>query len=196
MRLVFGETWQPIVPLVQWLSLPATVLPFYNSMSWLFIARARHRELFWLSLATTPIVVLGFILGVSHGPLGVCIAAAMMFTVPLPLATLYLAHSSAGISLGQTLAPAAKIVSACAVAALCVMFAARFAGPYCSDWRVILAMKAAIGGGIYVIVIHRLGLTRDLPWRTDSSHRTPEAHLHRSAKESPDRGTCRFSFDR
>jgi PST family polysaccharide transporter len=66
-RLIYGPAWGPVAPLLAWLALPAIALPIYHTMSWLFLAAGKARPMFIQSVLVTPVVVLGFFLGVRWG---------------------------------------------------------------------------------------------------------------------------------
>ncbi len=90
-HLIYGSAWAPVVPILIVLSFPAAVLPVYQTMSWLFIAMGKSRQLFFLTLVLTPIVATAYCIAIKWGAVGIATAAACLFTVPFPLITLYCA---------------------------------------------------------------------------------------------------------
>jgi O-antigen/teichoic acid export membrane protein len=148
--ILYGRRWGPVVPLLYWLSLPALVLPIYTSMGWIFIAVGKGRQMFFLSLITTPIVLAAYWIGISWGAWGIAVAAAALFTIPLPWFSLYCAHRAADISLRQTLHGVLPICVASVGMAAAAVTAGSFVAWQGGHWLLVLATKLCIGTSVYL----------------------------------------------
>jgi PST family polysaccharide transporter len=150
-RLIYGPAWAPVVPILVVLSFPATVLPVYQTMSWLFIAVGKSRQMFFLTLGLTPIVAAAYCIGIRWGGVGIAAAAACLFTVPFPLIALYCAHRAAGIKLRDTLIPLLPILGCGALAALAGLGAGQLCHQANAHWLVTFAVKLFAGGVTYFL---------------------------------------------
>lgn len=164
--VLYGPAWQEVIPLLVWLSFPATILPIYNTAPWLFIATGKSREFFWLSLILTPIVAVAYFLVVQSGPLHVTFARCLLFTVPIPLATLYWSHRSTGIDFRETCKTIWPVLVSCVCAVLGATLAGQALALVTSLPIVSLLAKAVAGGLVYLgsarILMVRLPLYRRL----------------------------------
>lgn len=156
-RLVYGLRWAPVIPLLIWLSLPALVLPLTQTIGWLFIASGKVRQMFFLSLSTLPVVAITYYAAVQWGgAIGVAMAVAMLNSIPVPLFTMYCAHSAAGMSMWRTLKTVSPVFLACLVSAagsLAVGYVSALYGMY---WLVVLALKLAVFGSLYLWITAKL----------------------------------------
>ena len=141
-RMVYGRGWEPVVPILYWLSLPGIVLPVYTTMGWLYLAAGKARDMFLQAVVATALAGAAFSWGVRWGSLGVACAAAALFTIPLPLASLYLAHRAARIEFGPTLRSIHPIFLASLVAAAGGCAAGWIASSLGICWQAALVGKA------------------------------------------------------
>jgi len=120
-RLVYGDGWMPVVPLLMWLSIAAVTQPVYNTTGWLFTASGQARAYLWLTAVNT--VVLGgvFLLTVPYGILVLAAGYGITMGLVIPLPALWYAHRVARIPLWATLRTLAPVAGLNLGMALCVV---------------------------------------------------------------------------
>src|SRR5205823_3121178 len=82
--LVFlGPKWHEAATIFRLLAPAILVFAFTNPFSWLMLASGRAGQNAWICLAVTPVLVVGYALGLSHGAVGVAVgfSAAMAVCV-------------------------------------------------------------------------------------------------------------------
>jgi PST family polysaccharide transporter len=85
-RVVLGANWMEAAPIFRLLAPTAVVFALANPLSWLVMSTGRVRRALCISAATTPVVILGIVLGLSHGPLGVALGYSVaMVLVVIPI---------------------------------------------------------------------------------------------------------------
>jgi O-antigen/teichoic acid export membrane protein len=149
-HVLYGPAWKAVVPLLAWLSIPATVLPIYNTAPWLFISTGKSREFFWLSLILTPVAVAAYSLAVTGGLLNIALARVALFTVPFPLATLYYAHRTTGIDFSQTYKAVTPILVSCIAAVVAAVMGGKAITLVVHSPVASLLTKAIVGGFTYL----------------------------------------------
>ena len=86
-RIVLGAKWMAAAPIFRLLAPVALVFAVANPLSWLVSSMGRMGRLLSISVATTPLVILGILLGLSHGPKGVALGySSAMTLVLIPIA--------------------------------------------------------------------------------------------------------------
>lgn len=86
-RVVLGPKWMEAAPIFRLLAPVAVVFAVANPLSWLLMSTGRMGRALAISTATTPLVILGIVLGLSHGPKGVALAySAAMSLLIIPIA--------------------------------------------------------------------------------------------------------------
>ncbi len=160
-RLLYGPSWEPVVPLFIILSFPALILPLTQSMGWLFVASGSVRAMFTLSAATLPLVALLLYIGSRWGTIGVAVSMALLFSVPLPLLTAYYAHRGAGLSLRVSLSSLAPIISSTTVSTMAMLGVGWLFDSAQVSWPLVLVAKLSTGAVCYAILSS--ALVRPLP---------------------------------
>ena len=82
-RIVLGAKWMAAAPIFRLLAPVALVFAVANPLSWLVLSTGRVGRALSISLATTPLVILGIVLGLSHGPNGVALGYSSALTLLL-----------------------------------------------------------------------------------------------------------------
>ncbi len=82
-RIVLGAKWMAAVPIFRLLAPVALVFAVANPLSWLVLATGRINRALSISVVTTPLVILGIVLGLSHGPKGVALGYSLALTLLL-----------------------------------------------------------------------------------------------------------------
>lgn len=177
-RLVYGDQWMPVVPILAWLSLVSLTQPIYNTYGWLFTAAGKGRSYFFSTVGATVVLVTAFAIGIQSGvvELAAWYALSMTFIVTVPM--LYFAHRAARLSLWRTL----STLGPAAVAVICMAVGVWFIGLILdangTPWPAQLATKCAGGAAIYMPIwlgldheMRRLLFSswRSLGWRQSST---------------------------
>jgi len=160
-RLIYGPRWASVGPLLIWLSFPAFVLPLTQAMGWLFIASGKVRRMFFLSACTLPVVALSYFCAVRWGSIGIAIASAALFTIPMPWLTGFLAHSAAGLSFRRTFSALMPIIFSSIGAAGLALVVGYWATVLEFHWIAILCFKVSMGLLFYLLLT--FFLVRPLP---------------------------------
>ena len=82
-RIVLGPKWMAVAPIFRLLAPVALVFAVANPLSWLVLSTGRVGRALSISLATTPLVIVGIVLGLSHGPKGVALGYSSALTLLL-----------------------------------------------------------------------------------------------------------------
>jgi PST family polysaccharide transporter len=85
-RIVLGAKWMEAAPIFRLLAPVALVFAVVNPFSWLIMSTGRAGRALSISTATTPLVIVGIVLGLSHGPEGVALgysSALMLLLIPI-----------------------------------------------------------------------------------------------------------------
>jgi PST family polysaccharide transporter len=86
-RIVLGPKWMAAAPIFRLLAPVALVFAVANPLSWLVLSKGQMGRLLSISAAVTPLVIVGIVLGLSHGPEGVALGyASAMTLVLIPIA--------------------------------------------------------------------------------------------------------------
>jgi len=80
-RIVLGEKWIAAAPIFRLLAPVAVVFAVANPFSWLVMSMGRIGRALSISTATTPLVIVGIVLGLSHGPKGVALGYSLAMTL-------------------------------------------------------------------------------------------------------------------
>lgn len=80
-RIVLGPKWMEATPIFRLLAPVALVFAVANPFSWLVMSTGRIGRALSISTATTPLVIGGIVLGLSHGPKGVALGYALAMTL-------------------------------------------------------------------------------------------------------------------
>jgi O-antigen/teichoic acid export membrane protein len=85
-RIVLGAKWMEAAPVFRLLAPTALVFAVANPLSWLVLSTGRAGRALSISAATTPLVLVGIVLGLSHGPKGVALgysSALALLVIPI-----------------------------------------------------------------------------------------------------------------
>jgi O-antigen/teichoic acid export membrane protein len=85
-HVLLGDKWMGVVPIFRLLAPTSLVFALANPLSWLVMATGRVGRAVSITAATTPVVILGILLGLSHGPTGVAMGySAAMALILIPI---------------------------------------------------------------------------------------------------------------
>jgi O-antigen/teichoic acid export membrane protein len=85
-HVLLGDKWMGVVSIFRLLAPTSLVFALANPLSWLVMATGRVGRAVRITAATTPVVILGILLGLSHGPIGVAggySAAMALILIPI-----------------------------------------------------------------------------------------------------------------
>jgi PST family polysaccharide transporter len=85
-HVLLGAKWMEVAPIFRLLAPTSMVFALANPLSWLVTSTGRVGRAVSMTAATTPIVILGIILGLSHGPIGVALGystAMVLIFIPI-----------------------------------------------------------------------------------------------------------------
>ena len=80
-RIVLGPKWMEATPIFRLLAPVALVFAVANPLSWLVMSTGKAGRALSISTATTPLVIVGIMLGLSHGPKGVALGYSLAMTL-------------------------------------------------------------------------------------------------------------------
>jgi PST family polysaccharide transporter len=84
--VALGAKWMAAAPILRLLAPTGLVFALANPMDWLVISMGRVKRALSISAATTPLVIAGIVLGLSHGPKGVALgvsSAMVLLIIPI-----------------------------------------------------------------------------------------------------------------
>jgi PST family polysaccharide transporter len=86
-HVALGAKWMEAAPIFRLLAPTALTFALVNPLSWLVMSTGRARRALTMTAATTPPVILGILLGLSHGPEGVALGYTVaMVCLIIPIA--------------------------------------------------------------------------------------------------------------
>ena len=84
--VVLGAKWMEAAPILRLLAPTILVFALVNPISWLVISTGQIRRALSITVATTPLVILGIVIGLSYGPKGVALGyslAMALLVIPI-----------------------------------------------------------------------------------------------------------------
>jgi O-antigen/teichoic acid export membrane protein len=85
--VLLGSKWIEVAPIFRLLAPTGLVFALANPLSWLVMSTGRVRRALSMTAATTPLVIAGIVLGLSHGPQGVALGySSAMALLIIPIA--------------------------------------------------------------------------------------------------------------
>lgn len=85
-RVVLGPKWMGAAPIFRLLAPTAVVFALANPLSWLVTSMGLVGRALSISAAATPVVILGVVLGLNHGPQGVALGYSVaMALIVIPI---------------------------------------------------------------------------------------------------------------
>jgi O-antigen/teichoic acid export membrane protein len=171
-HVLLGDKWMGVVPIFRFLAPTSLVFALANPLSWLMTATGRVGRSVSIAAATTPVVIVGILLGLSHGPTGVAMGySAAMVLILIPI-TAWSKHGT-GIAWSDLWNVTRKPFLAGLVAGV-IGFAARFclsSGGLAPI--LVLALGVGLVFGVYACALVAMGQKRlYLDLLTELSSRT------------------------
>jgi O-antigen/teichoic acid export membrane protein len=109
--LILGSQWAPASKIFSVLGVSALIQPLYYTQGWLHISSGRSDRYLGWGLIGTPIIVLGFLVGLPYGPIGVAMGySAALWAIIFPC--MWYAGRSAEIHVSDIFAAVGKNIVA------------------------------------------------------------------------------------
>lgn len=159
-RLVYGEKWLPVVPILLWLSVAGVTQPIYNTNGWLFKAAGKAGLYFFVTLVNALALALAFFWGVKGGALQVAMAYGIVMGVVLLLPVMWLAHRAAGLSLSASAKILLPVAACLIVMAAAVWVAGQGLAAAGAAWMTSLVVK--VGAGVFAYTLAAAVLLRPM----------------------------------
>ena len=93
-RVVLGAKWMEAAPIFRLLAPTALVFALANPLSWLVMSTGRVGRALSISAATTPMVMVGIVLGLPHGPQGVALGYSIAMALVVFPITVWSKHGT------------------------------------------------------------------------------------------------------
>jgi O-antigen/teichoic acid export membrane protein len=85
-HVLLGDKWAGVVPIFRLLAPTSLVFALANPLSWLVTATGRVGRAVGITATATPVVIVGILLGLSHGPTGVAMGYSVaMVLIMIPI---------------------------------------------------------------------------------------------------------------
>lgn len=152
-RLVYGEKWLAVVPILFWLSLAGISQTLYHTTGWLFVAVGNGRQMLYWALMNSLVLVIGFFFSINLGAVGVARTYFFLSTFLLTVPALALTHKSAGIRLTESLKSLVPVFTSCVLMTGSVLVIDRLTQFPSEYWKLQLFTKVITGAIVYSISI-------------------------------------------
>lgn len=149
-RLIYGEKWVSVAPLVVWLSIAGVTQPIYNTTGWLFTAVGKAKAYLLLTVINAVVLSIAFFVAVPHGALVVAAVYGVVMGVLLLGPALWWAHHCAAIELGDTAVQLWPVFLCVMVMSCSVIGSGWLATFFSLDWQAILGVKVLTGIAVYL----------------------------------------------
>ena len=149
---VYGQTWEPVVPILQILCVASLMRCLYQATGWVFTSQGRADTLFHLSIVWSLGVILAFFIGLHWGVLGIAAAYSVcnvLFGVPVFL----LSGRLIGATLGDVVRALAGVGFAAILMGVAVMLVA-LAIPDTFGVGLQLLLEVLTGACVYALTVH------------------------------------------
>ncbi len=154
---LLGETWRPIIPVLQVLSLTGLTQSVSTTVGWIFTSQGRTDVLLKWGIYSLAVLAVTFAVGLRWGILGVAVAYVISGLLLLTLPGWYVAGRLIDLSLGEILGNLTSILL-CALAMGAGVWGLSLLLPLLWPAPVRLFVLAAAGAGVYLLLLHLFGL--------------------------------------
>lgn len=150
-RLIYGQQWNAVVPILMWLSIASITQPIYNTNGWLFTASGKAKAYLGVTVTNAIVLIATFLIAVEGGGVGMAIGYAIAMGVVLPIPTLYLAHRAAKIRVRDTYKILMPVLGTTIIMAIVAYGCGHIANEMSFIWWNVLIIK--ITSGIIAFII-------------------------------------------
>lgn len=144
-NLIYGDQWQPVVPILLWLSIASVTQPLYNTTGWLFTAVGQAKSYLVLTIISGIVLSICFYLSVNNGAIGIAKAYGIVMGVIIFIPALWWSHKVARISFIQSLKQLWPVVIALIIMAFLVISVDSVMTSLNFKWGTILLLKITVG---------------------------------------------------
>jgi len=148
-RLVYGDKWSAVAPLLFWLALASVFQPAYNSVGWLLVSLARYRAYFWWSLISAIFLAGGFSIATFFDLEAMAISYFLIGGLLLCLPSQYIAHRINGLPFRRAGADLGKIYVCVALMAAALWALRQWPGLNDAHYLARLALYVSTGIAVY-----------------------------------------------
>ena len=156
-RLMYGERWTAVVPMLVWLSVAGITQPIYNTTGWLFTAAGKAKLYFVVTVLNAVVLALTFAWTVREGATAVAMGYGLVMGLVLLWPAMWFAHRGANLRRcaipRRRSRPVAMAVLLMATAVLLVDQSARWLG---LPWSIAFGLKVAVGVAAYAVASLKL----------------------------------------
>lgn len=152
-NLIYGEKWQPVVPLLMWLSIASITQPLYNTTGWLFTAAGKAKAYLWLTVANGALLSIGFYIALPYGALGIAKAYGLIMGIIIFFPALWFAHKIAGLSFRHSLKELYPIIIGLISMTCAIFIIEKFINKFNISWEFSLFIKIITGIISYTLTI-------------------------------------------
>jgi len=92
--VMLGAKWMEAAPIFRLLAPTGLVFALVNPLSWVVMSTGRAGRALSISVATTPVVIMGIVLGLSHGPKGVALGYSLAMVLQVIPITAWSKHGT------------------------------------------------------------------------------------------------------
>lgn len=162
-RLLYGSQWDMAVPMLQWLALPAIMLPISTSTIWLFLAAGKGRDQLRMNILLSISIVVAYLFALLFvkTPVQFVGVEAFLFTVPFPAANILYSHRAVDLKVLDTVKILLPVLICSMFAAGTALFMDLFLHSNTIHWFYSLCFKGVVG--IFVYFILSIKFVRPLP---------------------------------
>jgi O-antigen/teichoic acid export membrane protein len=157
-RVLLGEKWMEAAPVFRLLAPTSLAFALTNPLSYLIAAKGRIGRSVLIKAAATPVVIVGILMGLSHGPTGVAVGystATALIVIPI----MAWSKHGTGIAWSDIWGAIKKPLGAGLLAGV-AGFAAKVAFGSALAPILLLAIGVAIVSGVYVAALVAMGERR------------------------------------
>lgn len=148
-QLMYGKDWEPVVPMLAWLSIAGITQPIYNTTGWLFTAAGQAKKYFYLTVINAVVLAGTFIWAVQYGAIEVAMGYGLVMGLILWWPALWLSHTSAGLRMIDTVKSLMPVAVTLVLMAISVYLVGIALQLFEMDWLIILVVKVAAGIFVY-----------------------------------------------
>lgn len=155
-KLIYGEKWQPVVPMLIWLCIASITQPIYNTTGWLFTAIGKAKSYLWLTVINGIILSASFYLAIPYGALGIAKVYGITMGIIIFIPAMWLSHIVAKLRFYDSLKELWPITICLIIMAISVLGIEKILNNYFIQWKIILFIKILTGIIIYSLTAYIL----------------------------------------
>ncbi|WP_286796706.1 lipopolysaccharide biosynthesis protein [Psychrobacter sp. UBA6291] len=152
--LVYGKQWQPVVPILLWLSIASITQPLFNTTGWLFTSVGKAKHYLWLTLISGVLLTISFFFAISGGGVRIAQTYGIVMGIIIFFPSLWYAHNVANISFKYSLKTLTPIALSLLLMGITVSLIDILLNNYYLSWISILIIKIISGVISYVLYLY------------------------------------------